>query len=318
MALHVSSFEIPARFSFHPFCARWEICTAELADWCEDPSPLIGGMVKPILGLLTEREKVEVRIGVPDDSTTSGMLGLMGLAPHPAHTVEIFRDDIPNDVLAPHQNRRTCPDISGRSFPVLVCSQPEFKTLFPSTLKPGDTAKDAWAMREEFLNDWNKANEFEWLWGLREFLNRWGLWTSGYGFNAHLMSSIRERPGFVLVFPHLLWERRNEYRKALDRKQARKWLSTARPLSFTNIDKPPYFLVERFYCEDAIQATITIDHLAERSFGICKRCQKVFQKETQHKKSYCSERCFNAAGVQRWREKQRKAAKKGTENNAKG
>ena len=307
MVLHRSNFEIPARFSFRPFNARWEICTAELVDWCEKPKPLTGGMVKPITDQRTERESVEVRIEVQDYFSTSGMLTALGLRPHLAHTVEMDRDDIPHDLLAAHENRQTSPDISGRSFPVLVCSQPEFKTLFPFTLlKPGDSPKNAWVMRDEFLNHLGDSDDFEWLSGLRKFLNRWGLWKPEYGFHVRWLSMGTEPPGFVLAFPHLLREKRDEYRKALDRKRARKWLSTARPLSFTTIDEPPYFLVERFYCEEAIQATITIDHLAGRRFGFCKRCGEQFEQETEHKKSYCSRRCIQAAGVKRWREKQRK------------
>jgi hypothetical protein len=126
-----------------------------------------------------------------------------------------------------------------------------------------------------------------------------------------------EMPGFVLAFPHLLWEKREEYRKARESKNARKWLSTALPLSFSPIDKPPYFLVERFYCDDAIQATITIDHLAKRRFGFCKRCGKQFEQETEHKKNYCSRQCIQADGVKRWRDNQRKELRKGVKRNAK-
>jgi len=104
----------------------------------------------------------------------------------------------------------------------------------------------------------------------------------------------------------LMRRKREEYRKALESRNGHRWLSTASPLSFSTTEKPPYFLVERHFCEDAIRATITIDHLAGRRFGFCKRCGKQFEQETKHDKNYCSRECINAAGVKRWREKQRK------------
>lgn len=298
-----SNFEIPARFSFRPFTARWEICTAELMGWCEIPPHLMGGMAKPILGIASQREKVSVRIEVPDYSTTSGMLTAMGLGPCPSQTMEIFREDIPSDVLRPDENRKSTPDIAGREFEVLLCQKPEFKTLFPSTLKPGDTAKNAWAMRREFFD----LDEGDWFWSLRHFLNRWGLWSYARGFDMG-MSSGNPTPGFVLVFPHLLRQKRDEFRKALEPRSSRRWLTTAPPLSFSTTDKPPYFLVERFYCEDAIQATITIDHLAGKQFGICKRhdCRKLFERTTRQNRLYCSPECAHLANVRKLRAKQRK------------
>jgi hypothetical protein len=97
-------------------------------------------------------------------------------------------------------------------------------------------------------------------------------------------------------------------------------LSKARPLSFSTIDQPPYFLVERFYCEDAIQATITIDHLAGRRFGFCKRCRKQFEQRTEHKKLYCDRKCVQAANVANWRANKRKELSKSKQGgtNAKG
>lgn len=324
MVLQRTNFEIPARFRFRPFSARWEIRTAELLGWPEEPKPIarfrvpsIGSpMAKPRIASLMEREQVTVRIYAPGGST-AGMLDLYGIGLGPSHTVEMYRDDIPQDVLPSAENRRTSPDISGRTFSVLVCSKPEFKSLFPQS-GPGDAIKNAWAMRDEFLNldGADSDDPFDWLWSLRQFLNRWGLWAPGLGYHVGVLSA--ELPGFAVAFPHQLRERREEYRKALERKNARKWLSTTPPLNFTTIDEWPHFLAERFYCDEAIRTTITIDHLADRKFGFCKRCGKQFEQETAHKKNYCSRQCIQAAGVKRWRDKQRKASRKGAKHNAKG
>lgn len=315
MVLHRTNFEIPARFVFRPFSARWIDCRAKLVGWHEEPKPSGQYLVPPILvkpmALVAERDKVLVRIEVPDDST-SGKLAAMGLGPCPFHTVELFRDDVPKDVLRPHENRRNTPDISGREFTVLVCKRREFETHLLARLKPGDVEKNAWAMRDTFFG----LDENQWVWNLNLFLNRWGLWNYSTGFHVDMSARM---PGFALVLPHLIKEKREQYRKALDRKCARAWLSAAQPLSISAIDRPPYSLVERFYCEDAIKATITIDHLAGRLFGFCKRCGKQFEQETDHKKNFCSRRCIQAAGVKRWRDKQKKkTTKKGANRNAKG
>jgi hypothetical protein len=265
-----------------------------------------------------ERQRVSVRVGGQDD-LASLLSSLLGNGAHPSSsTVEIDRGHIPREVLAPHENPQTSPDISGRFFRVLVCVEPEFKGLFPSEVRPGDKAKNAWLMRDEFFN-LELLEDGDWVWRLRRFLNRWGLWNDEDGFHTGMFIRT-ERPGFVLAFPHLLRQRCEGYRQALASKSARKWLSKARPLSFSTIDQPPYFLVERFYCEDAIQATITIDHLAGRRYGFCKRCGKQFERETEHKRQYCDRKCIQAANVANWRANKRKkvqVSEKG-QTNAKG
>lgn len=173
-------------------------------------------------------------------------------------------------------------------------------------------------MRDEFLN--LKADpEFGWDGSLNAFLNKWGLWNLGGGFAdewSALVGARLRNPGFVLALPHLLKEEQENYRKALLKSNARRWLR-AHPLNLETADEPPFFFVRGSYCKFAIEVTITIDHLAQRRYGICKRCHKVFEKETLHRKSYCSDPCINAAGVQRWREKRRTLPKKGTKRNAK-
>jgi hypothetical protein len=307
MVLHRSNFDIPARFCFRPFSVRWEVRTAELMDWWEPPKSNL--LLGPPIGRKPESEWVSVRI----DPSGFAFGGLSELT---AHTVQIHRKDIPRDVLNQQENCRNTLDISGRHFTVLVGFYPESNSILPqSKWKPDEKTKNAWIMRDEFLN-LSVSDESEWPVCLKQFLNKWGLWSYGIVFDVSLAE---ERPGFVLEFPHLLSQKRTEYRKALQLESARKWLSTANPLfqfphGISAMDKWPHFLVERSYCEDAIRATITIDHLAERKFGICERCHELFEKETKHKKRYCSESCINAANVKQWRDRHRK----GEQRNAKG
>lgn len=271
-----------------------------------------------------DKTLVRVRIEVQE----VGELGVpTRLGPSPSYTHDLERSSVPPEILQAHEDHRNTPDISGRKFQVLVCQNPEFKESW--LIKPGEVAKNAWIMRDEFLSlDADPLSG--WIWSVRQFLNKWGLWgvgqehvegwppSSSMGM-ARLLAFLPQvdRPRLVMLIPHQLKEQQEKYGKALLPSNARNWLRS-HPLNLDTADEFPFFLVRRSYCTDAIEATITIDHLANRQFGICRRCHGVFEKETRHKKSYCSERCFNAAGVQRWREKQRKTAKKGAKRNAKG
>jgi hypothetical protein len=261
-------------------------------------------------GAVPNARKVLVRVEA-FDAIECAMLSIGGLEPRQSHIIEIDRNNIPTDALRPHENHQNTPNIEDRRFEVLLSRNPQFGGVFPPMLKPTDSAKNVWGMREEFF----ELSESDWSRNLRDFLNRWGMWACEFGYTHSVMHG-GPMPGFVVTFPQLLREKRDEYRKSLEPKSARKWLSTARPLSFSTLDKPPYFLVERFYCADAIEASITIDHLAGRQFGFCKRCARLFEHETRHRKNYCSRRCIQAAGVQRWREKQRKLAAMETKDDA--
>jgi hypothetical protein len=203
-------------------------------------------------------------------------------------------------------------------FAVLISFKSDFK-IPPSDLKPGVPTKNAWIMRDEFLN-LNAESESGWDRSLHHFLNRWGLWWHGGDITRDWIEwkgVLLEKPGPVLVVPHLLRKDQENYRKALVKSNAHSWLR-AHPLSLETAAELPLYFVRESYCKSAIEATITIDHLAERRFGICKRCHDIFEKETLHKKDYCTRECINLAGVQRWRDRQQKMRKKGAKRNAKG
>ena len=324
MVLHRSNFEITARLSFQPYRAEWRAVNAETVEWVEEPK------LRRVFSKLSddpEKTWLRVHVGAPD---ADGFGLLYGFDLNPSYTVLMDRASIPPEVLPTHENHRNTPDVSGRSFQVLICYKPEFKDVLWE-LKPGDVTKNAWIMRDEFLK-LDAESVLGWDWSAQLFLNKWGIWESGKGYtedwalrslprmmppSASVPEQNHERPEFVLVSPHSLKEQQERLRKALLPSNARPWLRS-HPLSLDTANEFPFFRVRSSYCRHAIETTITIDHLAERQFGICKRCHSIFERETRHKKSYCSERCFNAAGVQRWREKQRKAARKGAKRNAKG
>ena len=291
---HAFNIEIPARFSFRPYSARWNVAWAKIIGWWEQPTPFgFTPITEPGGG-----DKVLVRVDVPD--INRGVAGMLyGSAP--SYVVEIDRADIPADALQPHENRRNTPDIAGREFDVLACRKPESETFFPA-LKPEGIERDAWKMRDDFFN---LAKETR---ALTRFLNRWGLWSHLRGYSVPIGQN---SPAFVLAFPHLLWEQRDHYRHALTH-APEAWLRAANHLSFSTLSQPPYFVVERFYCEDAIKATITIDHLSKVKFGICKLkdCRKLFQRKTRQKQLYCKPAHAHLANVRELRKNKKKAATK--------
>jgi hypothetical protein len=317
MVLHNSNVEIPARFVFRPYRAFWLVGSAEVVGWWEGGYSLSSGGFHTIfargstpgyLPVPSPPERVILRLPRPIDETTSvNALGLtkraLAISENEFCEVAIDRADLPAGVLQSHEHRRNTPDITGRTFDLLICPTPEFGNLFPS-LTPGDVAKNAWAMREEFFNLEDDIGS------VCRFLNRWGRWKPQRRYEESVADGFGPRPlPLALEFPHIILRERDRYRRALVG-SARGWLRTAGGLSISQIDEPPYFVMEQFSCAAAVHYTVTIDHLSGLKFGICKRCRKLFEHETQHKKNYCSRKCIQAAGVQRWRAKKKKESKR--------
>ena len=310
MILQRANFNVPARFSFQPYTAIWDLETAETVEWAEDPT-----LLRKIFTPADERPEkswLRVRVGV---AVYGGLEMLYGFGDRPSYVVLMDRASIPPDVLSAHANHRNTPDIAGHQFPVLICRKPEFiDSLW--ALKPGQVTKNAWIMRDEFLN---LDTENDWELNLLRFLNKWGMWDSGRGFSEDWAlrpltllppsapPGVQEsdRPDFVLVTPHSLKGQRDKYRRARLQSNARSWLRS-HPLSLETGDEFPFFRVRSSYCRAAIEATITIDHLSGVKAGICKWCHGVFEKEKNYRMSFCGRSCANAASVARFRERQRK------------
>lgn len=274
MAERERTFNIPAQFVFQPFSAAWRIVSAETVEWVKE---LEGSLLSsPLPGSL------RVRIELPD-----------GSAPE---TVAIDRANLPRGVLLKHEDYRKTPYVSGRRFSVLIC-----QSQAPPTIRRRLDLEDARTMRREFLS-LRADTDSVWIQDLCQFLNKWGLWDDDKGFIDDWASPAR-RIGRLIV-PHLLKEPQKIINSAPLSRNRRKWLSS-HPLNLQTADEPPFFFVAKNYCAETIKATITIDHLEGLQFGICKKCNKLFQQKTRREKNYCDERCFNAAGTQRWRDKKR-------------
>jgi len=142
---------------------------------------------------------------------------------------------------------------------------------------------------------------------LTAFLNRWGFWLSGSYFD---FSSLNNSCPFAVVFPHELYEAREMYRRALIG-TAKDWLGAGNHLTLSSSDKPPYFSVKVSECNSAIRATITIDHLMNTTFGVCKRadCRKLFEFVTQQRRMYCTQYCAHIENVRKQRAKLKKSNK---------
>jgi hypothetical protein len=154
-----------------------------------------------------------------------------------------------------------------------------------------------------------------------QFLNRWGLWNFDPIYERGSFTLLGTICSFALASPHRLLAQRDSYIRAAAG-SARAWLTTATPLSLKETDKRPYFVVERSYCEEAIKATLTIDHLGRVKFGICKRhdCRRLFKRTTAQKRLYCTPECAHLANVRKLRAEKRKSKprRKAGKRNAKG
>jgi hypothetical protein len=219
----------------------------------------------------------------------------------------MYRDALPQEAIAPHETRRNTPNISGRTFEVLICKGDPFKSLFPLP-KPQGSIQNAWAMRDQFLNLGKD------LWNLRSFLNRWGLWWNARGYEQSIFQPSHD---FLLIHQHHLWDSQETYRRALTG-TARNRLHSGSSLNLIRSDVPPYFFIEASNCDEAIKATITIDHLSKITFGICKRndCRTLFEFTTKQRRLYCTPHCAHLANVRKLRAK-KKAAKSGRKSNDK-
>jgi hypothetical protein len=307
---HASNVSIPARFIFRPFGVQWEIVSVKIIGWHIEPHASSGFSRLQALSNLRE-ESVVIRVAIPRVEDNFTLLSRMLNDPREwerkfdFYDVQLERNEIPLDCLQPHENPETAPDIAGREFDLLICP---FREAYGSIQEPQpeQSVRDAWEMRSQFFslhNDFHSA---------RQFLNRWGLWSFK---RLYKLGTLNMLP-FVVVPPHRLWQQRDSYLKSAAG-TARAWLSSATPLSFKQSEKRPYFIVERHFCKDAIEATLTIDHLAQVKFGICKRhdCRKLFKRTTAQKRLYCGPKCAHLANVRKLRAT--KAKEKGTKKNAK-
>ena len=215
----------------------------EIVGWWEKPkyagALAIGlPMVKP-LKELPEHEQVTVRIEVPDESTAGMLGGLYGLGlTHRTRlrcSAPIFRLTFWHPMKAEKHLRHLGADLF---------SPDVLKAEIQDALPPvgaGRCGEKCMGDADEFLNlDGTDSDDpFDWIWNLRQFLNKWGLWQYGLGYYTGMMST--EMPGFAVVFPHQLRVKRNEYRKALEHKERPQVVEHGTSLEFLHDSSPALF-----------------------------------------------------------------------------
>ncbi len=288
--------EIPVRLSFRPYCARWTTCSAELLGWREKPTNTYSEPDLEWLNPPDDRDRIRVRLDVPSAQDLASLAYAFGCRPSGrSYTIDIVRRLIPPYVLPPHADHQSTPNIAGRRFDVLVCLMQESEEFAGTSKLKQEREKNAWEMRDEFLNLGRE------IFALERFLEKWGLWSR---------SGVFDRP--VLESPNWLWARQEEYRRALAGKP-HTWLGGTRDqfnLSMSN--ERPYFKVRLSYCEEAIKATITIDHLRKVRFGICRRhdCRRLFKRTSRQKRFYCKPECAHLANVRKLRAQKKKLESK--------
>jgi len=324
---HTQYFEIPARIDFRPFRFEWRLIAAEFVGWRTSRDPYLK---ERALGLLKDKslyDAVEIRIPTLDDREPC--------------IVSIERMFLPREFLAPHENPKNTPDFNGRTIEILA-SHLSSSEIPESSSEP---LRDAWEMRTEYFGLEEENSE-----SLCAFLNQWGLWGR---FFRTIRSSVPTpskpvlaksidtsgSPWLALVLPHRFWQERAVLRKALlgssrnwlssgssfnfdATREIPFWLGTNSALGFKVANEPPFCILERSYCQEAVRTTISIDHIEGASFGICKRkdCRKLFERTTKQKRLYCSPECAHLANVRKLRAEQKSSdlKREGNARNAKG
>jgi hypothetical protein len=204
------------------------------------------------------------------------------------------------------------------SFPILlaVSSRPHSEDL-----------ADPYEMRQEFFALNGDLDQ------LMAFACKWGLWDSAklvilYGeqiveeeggtrisrladseFSAAPAVSTAAQVEIPCIFPHQVWQKQSEYRKA-HCAAPEKWLSHPdKRIYIVQRSQKPYFFAGTDLnartegCRDAIAATITLDHLMGLRFRICPRpgCNKMFEPEYGRK--HCSNECAHVMAQRAYRER---------------
>ena len=289
------NIEIPARFVFRPFAAKWVQGTVELLDWTSldavdmvfhshDPQTRRGVAVPDLVEAILRFPSV---IGAAADSPSKVTQ---------QHSLKLLRTSLPPGLISHWENPSPKSDISGRRFEVLVYVDPKIRDMLWRPV-PGNSVKNPWEMRDEFVNLPHDIRN------LQKFLDRWGVWERGVGYEV----GFSDTPvGCLIIYPHVLWDLQLEFRNALT-SSSRRWLSKA-SLFLKKLSVPPYFTVEESFCASAIRATITLDHLGRARFGICKRhdCRRLFERISKQKRIYCGHACAHVANMREQRDRARK------------
>ena len=296
MAQHSS---VPLAFEFIAKRREWHVVKLVVAgreDAFREPAPKFLGTDIPIpmIGKPLTEPSNDVLFRVEEDSSYA-FLGAGSLY-KAAGIEEAAHLDALADLV---ENGRTVPTGSDE---LLVSGS--------STSGQGRKRPDPWAMRDEFLKLDESAT------ALAAFLNRWGTWGT-FSLLIERLSGTRmlkrltgeEYPQFL--HPYTVWRERKTYRDGMLGSSA-SWLSTRATLGLTHRRAEfPYLGIVAATCRQAIETTITLDHLRKVRSRVCARvdCNNIFPVDSDHGKIYCQQYCGHLVSVRNGRAATKKAAK---------
>ena len=169
---------------------------------------------------------------------------------------------------------------------------------------------NAWEMRDDFMRLEESSD------ALLAFLNRWGLWstptllhTEFSQFRVVSRLGLGDQP--YVVLPHIVWLHRKLFRDGM-LGPATAWLTERAALGgLHRRDRFPYFGLTDRTCAQAIETTITLDHMRRVKSRMCARadCKRVFTVESNHGQIYCQQYCGHLASLRRNRERAKSAKK---------
>lgn len=294
------NFSIPFSFEFTPEHKKWLVLTFTIVgreqDFKPEPAKFPGTDIPmPMIGLPVMQER-----NGPVIQFSSGR-GIPLLSSEKLYRAGGSEEASFINALAKLAFR-------GRTIP------PELTSLIVSDGSDPTLSKrhlDAWTMRDELFKLEESPRS------LARFINKWGEWgwpiTSFHrmlsGTEALKLMLGEREPRFLL--PATVWRQREEYRAALLGDPAA-WLSTKARLGVTHQrSEYPYLGITVRTCTQAIEATITLDHLRKVRSRICARpdCNSIFTVESDHGKIYCEQYCGHLVSVRRKRAAAKKAAK---------
>jgi hypothetical protein len=320
-----ANFTIPARLVFRPKRARWVVGRATItgrgkgfasrcSDDCYKAVSDLGPYIAPEIGC-SNAIHMTVRLEWENmEQTLRGPWLHFRKGHGPLYCLSLPRDPLPSGILLPHEKQYQAGVLAGREFRVIVCVLDDW-SLSDSADK--SNVMNAWQMRSEFLQLEQETD------CLCSFLNRWGHWNNILNESIGNLSCEffnGPRDPINVVIPGLIWSERQRYVNALVG-TSHSWLSAASPINLNPTDKPPYLVVDCWSCKNAIESTITIDHLSKVKFSVCKRadCRKLFKRTTRQRRFYCSPACAHLANVRQIRaQKKAERKRKGAKQSAKG
>jgi hypothetical protein len=320
---------IPMTFEFRPYPATWLHRRGSMLGFSKERDEAS----KPLVHYVGSDEDIDAEITSDGLDSLSGLGSVLGSE---SYTARLAARGIPNRMAKPVTAFEEQSEEEDGQFEILTCTR-------LLRLEPGKE-RDAWQMRDEFFGLKRKTE------ALGEFLDKWGIWdwytilrkakparlfAPPERSTSSESSDWRFRLEEHFVIPERIWDLQDFYRIGLQGPPD-EWFAYAGGMSAVMggkvggssqeaLKRPgaliraarirseyPHLLVRTNFCREAIEATITFDHLRKIKTRICKRadCMKPFPIESRHKRKYCSQYCGHLESMRRQSREQAKQKQK--------